>query len=181
MARIGKMPIIIPAGVKLDLADGILQVTGPKGTLKQEIMGPIELDLNETQLVVKRKDSSKNANARQGLYRALISNMIHGVTKGYKKVLIIKGVGYRAEVKGKEIILTLGYSHQIKYQLPENIEAEDQDRMTKLIIRGVDKQLVGQVAAQIRDFRHPDSYKGKGIQYEGERIILKAGKAGQKT
>ena len=181
MSRIGKMPIEIPGGVKVDLADGVVKVTGPKGSLSQEFNGPIELQVEDKQLLVKATENSKVSNSKRGLYRALINNMVLGVTKGFEKVLLIKGVGYRAEVQGKELVLNLGFSHQVKYELPPNIEIEAQDRQTKLIIRGIDKQLVGQVAAKIRSFRPPDSYKGKGIRYEDERVSLKAGKAGKKT
>ena len=181
MSGIGKLPITIPSDVKVNLSEGLVKVTGPQGSLEQEIVGPVELELKDNELLVKRNDSSKLSNARQGLYRALIQNMIVGVTEGFTKVLQITGVGYRAEVKGNDVLLNLGFSHQIKYPLPPNIKVDVEDRQTKLIIKGIDKQLVGQVAAKIRDFRPPDSYKGKGIRYEGERVSLKAGKAAKKV
>ncbi len=180
MSRIGKMPIDIPKDAKVELVNGLVKVSGPKGALEQKVAGPIEVEFKDEQIHVKRLDNTRDSNAFQGLYRALIQNMFIGVTTGFKKVLLITGVGYRADMQGKELLLNLGYSHQIKYPLPPNITIDVEERQTKMIINGIDKQVVGQVAAKIRSFRPPDPYKAKGIKYEGERISLKAGKAGKK-
>lgn len=179
MSRIGKQPIEIPSGVKVSIDNQCVSVTGPKGTLSRVILDNVTLDLNDKFLTVARVDDSINARAAHGLSRTLLSNMVTGVTKGFERALEINGVGYRAEVKGDVLNLSLGYSHPINFQLPNGITV-DVDKMTKLLVKGIDKELVGQTAAKIREFRSPEPYKGKGVKYADETILRKAGKTGKK-
>jgi large subunit ribosomal protein L6 len=179
MSRIGKQPIEIPAGVKVSIDNSSISVTGPKGTLSRTLLDKVTLDLNDKFLTVTRVDDSINARAAHGLSRTLVSNMVIGVTKGFERALEINGVGYRAEVKGDVLNLSLGYSHPINFQLPNGITV-DVDKMTKLLVKGIDKELVGQTAAKIREFRSPEPYKGKGVKYADEIILRKAGKTGKK-
>ena len=179
MSRIGKQPIEIPAGVKVSINDQSVSVTGPKGTLSRIILDTVTLDLTDKFLTVSRVDDSINARAAHGLSRTLLSNMVTGVTKGFERALEINGVGYRAEVKNDILNLSLGYSHPINFQLPNGITV-DVDKMTKLLVKGIDKELVGQTAAKIRQFRSPEPYKGKGVKYADEKILRKAGKTGKK-
>ena len=179
MSRIGKQPIEIPAGVKVSIDNQSVSVTGPKGTLSRTLLDTVTLDLNGKFLTVSRVDDSINARAAHGLSRTLVSNMVIGVTKGFERALEINGVGYRAEVKADVLNLSLGYSHPINFQLPKGITV-DVDKMTKLLVKGIDKELVGQTAAKIREFRSPEPYKGKGVKYADETILRKAGKTGKK-
>ena len=179
MSRIGKQPIEIPVGVKVSIDNLNVSVTGPKGTLSRSMLDTIALDLGEKFLTVTRVNETINARAAHGLSRTLISNMIIGVTKGFERALEINGVGYRAEVKGDVLNLSLGYSHPINFELPKGITVEV-DKMTKLLVKGIDKELVGQTAAKIREFRSPEPYKGKGVKYADETILRKAGKTGKK-
>jgi len=179
MSRIGKLPIEIPKGVKISFADSILSVQGPNGKLTRTIMSCVTLDIGETSLLVTRNDESTAARSAHGLTRTLVNNMVTGVTKGFQTDLEINGVGYRAEVKGKELVLSLGYSHPVNFPIPEGITI-DVDKMTKLSVKGYDKEMVGQTAAKIRSFRGPEPYKGKGIKYADETILRKAGKTGKK-
>ncbi len=179
MSRIGKLPIEIPKGVKITYSEPCLKVEGPKGSLSRDIMEGVALELSDTSVVVKRADDGIKSRSAHGLTRTLINNMVTGVTKGFETALEINGVGYRAEVKGSVLNLSLGYSHPINYELPEGISVEV-DKMTKVLVKGIDKELVGQVAAKIRGFRGPEPYKGKGIKYAGETILRKAGKTGKK-
>lgn len=179
MSRIGKQPIEIPSGVKVLIDNQSVSVTGPKGTLSRVILDNVTLDLSDKFLTVTRVDDSINARAAHGLSRTLLSNMVTGVTKGFERALEINGVGYRAEVKGDVLNLSLGYSHPINFQLPAGITV-DVDKMTKLLVKGIDKELVGQTAAKIREFRSPEPYKGKGVKYADETILRKAGKTGKK-
>jgi large subunit ribosomal protein L6 len=179
MSRIGKQPIEIPAGVKVSIDNQNVSVTGPKGTLSRTLLDTVSLDLTDKFLTVSRIDDSINARAAHGLSRTLVSNMVIGVTKGFERALEINGVGYRAEVKGDILNLSLGYSHPINFQLPNGITV-DVDKMTKLLVKGIDKELVGQTAAKIREFRSPEPYKGKGVKYADETILRKAGKTGKK-
>ena len=178
MSRIGKKPIVIPAGVKVALAEGNISVQGPNGKLAREINSGVLVNV-EADAVSVRSGEDQNNTALQGLTRTLIANMVEGVTKGFQKVLEINGVGYRADLKGAVLNLSLGYSHPIEYSLPEGINAEV-EKQTKVTIKGIDKELVGATAAKIRSFRRPEPYKGKGIKYADERIIRKAGKTGKK-
>jgi len=179
MSRIGKLPIEIAKGVTLNFADAVLTVKGPKGTLQRQIMSCVTLDITATSVTVNRNDDSNASRAAHGLTRTLINNMVVGVTNGFETGLEINGVGYRAEVKGKELVLSLGYSHPINFDIPDGITIEV-DKMTKLSVKGFDKELVGQTAAKIRSFRAPEPYKGKGIKYADETILRKAGKTGKK-
>ena len=179
MSRIGKLPVEIPTGVKVTFVDSVLSVKGPNGELSRTIMQCVTLQISETSLEVTRNDELTSSRAAHGLTRTLINNMVTGVTKGFHTDLEINGVGYRAEVKGKELVLSLGYSHPINFPIPEGI-AIDVEKMTKLSVKGYDKEMVGQTAAKIRSFRGPEPYKGKGIKYANETILRKAGKTGKK-
>ena len=179
MSRIGKLPIEIPKGVKISYTEPTIKVEGPKGALSRDIMAGVSLELSDTRLVVVRDDESIRSRSAHGLTRTLINNMVTGVTKGFERTLEISGVGYRAEVKGDTLNLSLGYSHPINYDLPKGIAVEV-EKMTKVVVKGIDKELVGHVAAKIRAFRGPEPYKGKGIKYGGEAILRKAGKTGKK-
>jgi len=179
MSRIGKLPIEIPKSVKISFNDSVLSVQGPNGSLTRQIMSVVSLDIRETSIEVSRCDDSTAARAAHGLTRTLVNNMVVGVTKGFQRDLEINGVGYRAEVKGKELVLALGYSHPVNFPIPEGISV-DVEKMTKLSVKGFDKELVGQTAAKIRSFRRPEPYKGKGIKYADETILRKAGKTGKK-
>jgi large subunit ribosomal protein L6 len=179
MSRIGKLPIEIPSGVKVDLNNSNLTVVGPKGTLSRTIMDEVALEITEKSIIVTKKYDDKKAQAFHGLTRTLINNMVVGVTKGFETILDITGVGYRAEAKEKSLTLSLGYSHPINFDLPLGVSVEV-EKMTKVFVRGADKELVGQTAAKIRSFRTPEPYKGKGIRYSDEIILRKAGKTGKK-
>jgi large subunit ribosomal protein L6 len=179
MSRIGKLPIEIPKGVSISLTDSVLSVNGPNGSLTRQIMSLVLLDIRDTSIEVTRIDDTTSARAAHGLSRTLINNMVVGVTKGFQRDLEINGVGYRAEVKGKELVLALGYSHPVNFPIPDGITI-DVEKMTKLSVKGFDKELVGQTAAKIRSFRSPEPYKGKGIKYADETILRKAGKTGKK-
>ena len=179
MSRIGKRPIALPSGVKITLSDSLIEVQGPKGVLSRRVMDGVSLEITSDTILVQRESDSLNARSAHGLTRTLISNMVTGVTTGFEKSLEISGVGYRAEAKGEILNLSLGYSHPINFQLPQGIAVEV-DKMTKIFVRGIDKELVGQTAAKIRDFRGPEPYKGKGIKYADEKILRKAGKTGKK-
>jgi large subunit ribosomal protein L6 len=178
MSRIGKKPIIIPAGVKVALNGRSVKVDGPKGRLERELHDQVEVRIEADQIQVAPLDPQAGG-ALQGLTRTLIANMVDGVTKGFSRGLEINGVGYRAELKGTMLNLALGYSHPIEYALPTGVNAEV-EKQTKITLSGIDKELVGATAAKIRSFRPPEPYKGKGIKYSDERILRKAGKAGAK-
>jgi large subunit ribosomal protein L6 len=180
MSRIGKLPIEIPSGVKIILDNSIVKVEGPKGTLSRPLMEGVTIQLdNNKQILVNRASDDPKSRSFHGLTRTLINNMVVGVTKGFETVLDITGVGYRAEVKGDMLTLSLGYSHPVNFALPVGITVEV-EKMTKVFVRGADKELVGQTAAKIRSFRPPEPYKGKGIRYSDEKILRKAGKTGKK-
>ena len=180
MSRIGRMPIAIPAGVTVTIAENnLVTVKGPKGTLEREL--PVEMTIKEEdgQIIVTRPSDLKKMKSLHGLTRTLISNMVHGVTEGYEKVLEVNGVGYRAAKQGKKLVLSLGYSHPVEMEDPEGIETvlEGQNKIT---VKGISKEKVGQYAAEIRDKRRPEPYKGKGIKYADEVIRRKVGKTGKK-
>ncbi|PLX87942.1 MAG: 50S ribosomal protein L6 [Desulfuromonas sp.] len=177
MSRIGKLPVAIPAGVKVSLDGNEVKVQGPKGNLSQVMPERITVAVEAEQVVVTRPTEEKDDRALHGLVRSLINNMVIGVTQGFTRELEINGVGYRAEISGKKLTMALGYSHPVVYELPEGIEVEV-EKQTKLVVRGIDKQLVGSAAAKIRSFRKPEPYKGKGIKYADEHIVRKAGKTG---
>jgi large subunit ribosomal protein L6 len=179
MSRIGKLPIELPSGVKITFNDSVVNVEGPKGKLSRRIMESVAIELSDKSVLVTRCDDSNKARAAHGLTRTLVSNMLAGVTNGFQTALEINGVGYRAETKGDVLNLSLGYSHPINFPLPKGITVEV-DKMTKVLVKGIDKELVGQTAAKIRSFREPEPYKGKGIRYAGETVLRKAGKTGKK-
>jgi len=176
MSRIGKLPIPLDHGVKATLTDSKLRLVGPKGTLETPIHLGFVIEIDDTKMVVKRPGDSANERAVHGLVRKLVANMAEGVSKGFKTVLEINGVGYRADVKGSLINFTLGYSHPIVYQLPPEVTAKV-ERQVLLTLESADRQLLGSVAAEIRGLRPPEPYKGKGIKYATETIRRKAGKA----
>jgi large subunit ribosomal protein L6 len=177
VSRIGKSPITIPSGVEASVSGSIVTVKGPKGQLTQELPAGISATVDDGVLTVDRADDERQSRALHGLSRSLVANMVTGVTEGFVKSLEIQGVGYRAQAKGKNAIeLALGFSHPVKVEAPEGIEF-DVPEPTRINVVGIDKQLVGQVAADIRDWRKPEPYKGKGIRYVGERVMRKAGKA----
>lgn len=178
MSRIGKNPIEIPAGVEVKVEGNVVEVKGPLGTLTQEISPEMIVEVQDGAIVVTRPSDSKTHRSLHGLTRTLIANMVEGTTKGYSRSLEIVGVGYRAAKQGNKLVLQLGYSHPIEVEPAPGIEIEV-PTPTKITVKGIDKQLVGQTAANIRDFRRPEPYLGKGIRYEGERIRRKAGKAGK--
>ena len=178
MSRIGKKPITIPKGVTVKVLDGAVEVQGPKGKLTQRHPGGINFEMSDGHLVAKRGESPELAKFH-GLARSLIANAVSGVTDGFKKELDIVGVGYRAEVKGKQVIFALGYSHAVVFDIPQGIDITI-EKQTHLSVTGVDRQLVGQVAAEIRRMRKPDPYKQKGVRYTGEVLKKKAGKTGAK-
>jgi large subunit ribosomal protein L6 len=180
MSRIGKKPIDIPQAVNVDIKDGIVRVKGPKGELSYRYPFGTSIAVEGSQIIVGRLSELQKDRALHGLVRSLVGNMVTGVSTGYKQDMEVKGIGYRAQAKGSKISLTLGYSHAIEYELPNGVTATTDDKMTTISLTGIDKQLVGQVAANIRKLRKPDVYKGKGVRYAGERIKLKAGKTGKK-
>lgn len=179
MSRIGKLPIEIPQGVKVSCTTDLIKIDGPKGSLSRALPDSVQVEVTDNNVQVSRANDSLKARSAHGLARTLISNMVVGVTKGFERVLEINGVGYRAEAKGDVLNLSLGYSHPINFKLPQGITVEV-DKMTRISVKGIDKELVGQTAAKIRAFRGPEPYKGKGIKYSDETILRKAGKTGKK-
>ncbi len=180
MSRIGKMPIAIPAGVTVEIAENNkVTVKGPKGTLERVLVPEMEIKQEDGQITVGRPSDLKKMKALHGLTRTLLNNMIIGVTSGYEKTLEINGVGYRAAKQGKKLQLSLGYSHPVEMEDPEGVETVVEGQ-NKIIVKGIDKEKVGQYAAEIRDKRRPESYKGKGIKYADEHIRRKVGKTGKK-
>lgn len=178
MSRIGKMPVPIPAGVTVELEGNVIRVKGPKGELTQELHRDVKVEVADGQIRVSRPSDEGLHRALHGLTRTLIANMVEGVTKGFQKNLEIAGVGYRAAKEGKALVLSMGYSHPVRLEPAAGIEFEV-PAPTKIAVKGIDKQLVGQTAAQVRSVRGPEPYLGKGIRYEGEVIRRKAGKAGK--
>jgi len=177
VSRVGKLPITIPNGVTLDIKKNVVTAKGPKGELSVEASSEMQLTLKDGVLTIERPSESKPHRAQHGLYRALIANIVKGVSEGFEKRLEIIGVGYRAEIINKNLLLGLGFSHDILFKPPEGIEITTEGKGNNIIIvKGIDKQLVGQVAAKLRALRPPEPYKGKGIRYEGETVRRKAGK-----
>ncbi len=180
MSRIGRKPIPIPDKVNVSVdAGNVVTVEGPKGKLTLQVSPRIKIIVEDGYVRLERPTNLKMDKAFHGLYRSLINNMIIGVTQGYRKELEMVGVGYKAQLKGKELILDVGYSHPVNYQIPDDIKIET-PKPTQIIVEGIDKQRVGQVAAEIRKIRPPEPYKGKGIRYVGEKVRQKAGKAAGK-
>jgi large subunit ribosomal protein L6 len=175
MSRIGRKPISVPENVSIDVSPGHVSVKGPKGELAQDLSADMTVEQSDGVLTVARPTDRGEHRALHGLTRSLIANMVEGVTDGFEKRLEIQGVGYRAQLKGKNLELALGYSHPVPIEAPEGIEFEV-PQPTEIIVRGIDKQLVGQVAADIRKRRPPEPYKGKGIRYRGEHVMRKVGK-----
>ncbi|MBX9665716.1 MAG: 50S ribosomal protein L6 [Novosphingobium sp.] len=175
MSRIGKKPVTIPSGVTADIANGVITVKGPKGTLTLNMRDEISYTVDGNAIIVKPANDTKAARAFWGMQRTLVDNLVVGVTEGYTKTLNITGVGYRANSQGNNLKLQLGYSHDVDFAIPEGIEIKTPDNTT-VLISGIDKQKVGQVAAEIRRWRKPEPYKGKGIKYAGEFIFRKEGK-----
>lgn len=178
MSRIGKVPIAIPKGVEIKIDGNRVTVKGPKGQLEREVHADITVKQEDGELRVTRPSDQPRHRALHGLTRALLFNMVAGVTEGYSKTLELHGVGYRVQMQGKDLTLALGYSHPVNVPAPEGIEFEV-DGTTKIIIRGINKQAVGQIAADVRKLKPPEPYKGKGIRYQGEHVRRKAGKTGK--
>lgn len=178
MSRIGNKSVAIPSGVTVELKGSTVHVKGPKGELRYELLPEVQVSIDGSSILVTRKDDTKDSRARHGLSRALLANMVKGVAEGYQKELEIIGVGYKAAIKGKTLVLNLGHSHPIDFDIPSDIEiTQDERNKNILFIKGADKQLVGQVAARIRELRPPEPYKGKGIRYSTEHVRRKVGKA----
>ena len=178
MSRIGKKPITVPAGVDVKIDGNTVTVKGPKGTLTNTFNADMIIKLEGTEIIVERPSENKMHKSLHGLTRTLLNNMVEGVTNGYKKTLEIEGIGYRAAKQGKDLVMNLGYSHQVVVPEIDGITIEVPNNTT-IVVNGIDKQVVGQIAAEIREKRPPEPYKGKGIRYQGERIIRKEGKAGK--
>jgi large subunit ribosomal protein L6 len=179
MSRVGKKPIPIPKEVKVVLTDEGLTVKGPNGELKRIMPPQLSIQLEGDQVLIRPQDDSQKVRALFGLFRTLVANMVKGVAEGFERVLEIQGVGYRAEIQGSQLLLNLGYSHPVSFQLPDGISAQV-ERQTRVILRGIDRDLLGLTAARIRKFRPPEPYKGKGIKYQEEKIRRKVGKTGSK-
>ena len=179
MSKIGKLPVAVPAGVTVTCSDGLVSVKGPKGELSQKISNTIKVEVKDGEVVLTTLDDSKQTNAFHGLYRNLIHNMVVGVTIGFSKSLVITGVGYRAEVQGKILMLNLGYSNDFFATIPDGLTVTA-DAQGKVTVSGIDKQQVGEFCSQIRKLRKPEPYKGKGVRYETEVIRRKVGKTGVK-
>ena len=177
MSRIGKMPVTLPSGVDVKVESGLVTVKGPKGELKQAINKDMIIKIDDGVLTVDRPSESKEHKSMHGLSRKLIANMVEGVTVGFKKDLEIVGIGYRGVKEGNKLVLNLGFSHQVEVEDPQNIETS-MEGTNKITVSGIDRQLVGQHAANIRKIRPPEPYKGKGVRYAGEHIKLKEGKSG---
>jgi large subunit ribosomal protein L6 len=179
MSRIGKKPVTIPSGVSVTVDGSTVKVKGPKGELSRTFEPSMKVRVENNEVLVERPNDDKRERALHGLTRALLANMVQGVTEGFKKTLEIVGVGYRAEKKGKNLVVSVGYSHPVNYPEPSGISLTT-PAPTTIVIEGIDKQKVGQVAAELREFRRPEPYKGKGIRYQGEQVRRKAGKTAGK-
>lgn len=180
MSRIGRMPIAIPKGVEVTIEPGnLVTVKGPKGVLRRNLPADMQIATEDGQIVVRRPSDARHHRALHGLTRALLANMVTGVSEGFRKDLEIVGVGYRAELQGQKLVLSLGYSHPVEVEPPEGITFEVERGGRKFSVLGIDKELVGEVAAKIRAKRPPEPYKGKGIRYAGEYVRMKAGKGGK--
>jgi large subunit ribosomal protein L6 len=175
MSRIAKAPVVLPKGVEAQIANGVVSVKGSKGTLKLQLHNSVHVVNEDNQLKVSPKNNSKGADALAGTSRALMQNMVNGVSKGFERKLELVGVGYRAKAQGKTVNMVLGFSHPIDYQLPEGVTAETPTQ-TEIVLKSADRQLLGQVAAELRQFRQPEPYKGKGVRYSGEAVYRKEAK-----
>jgi large subunit ribosomal protein L6 len=181
MSRIGKNPIPIPSGVKVDIQESKVFVTGPKGKLEREIRPEISIKEEDGNLVLETIDESKKTMAMKGLTRSLVNNMVVGVSAGFQKKLIVEGVGYRMSVEGASLTLNVGYSNPVKFKLPAGVTATMMDKTTIVMLESIDKELLGLTAARVREVRKPEPYKGKGIRYENEHIVRKVGKSAAKA
>jgi large subunit ribosomal protein L6 len=181
MSRIGNKPIPVPSGVKVDIQGSKVMVTGPKGKLEREIRPEVSIKEEDGNLVFKTIDESKKSIAMKGLTRSLVNNMVVGVGTGCQKKLIVEGVGYRVSVEGKSITLHVGYSNPVNFKLPEGVTASMVDKTNTVMLESIDKELLGLTAAQVREVRKPEPYKGKGIRYEDEHIVRKVGKSAAKA
>jgi large subunit ribosomal protein L6 len=180
MSRVGREPVAIPDGVKVSLDGGQITAEGPKGIVSEKLLDGIPVDVSDGVITVSREGESGDLRSKHGLMRALIANAVQGVSQGFSKQLEIHGVGYRAQLQGKEIRLSLGYSHPIVFPVPEEIEVDVDEKANRITVKGANRQQVGQVAAEIRSLRKPEPYKGKGIRYSDEQVRRKVGKAGAK-
>lgn len=172
MSRVAKNPIVVPAGVEVTLGSGEISVKGPLGTMKQALNGDVKVEREGDTLLCKATSGSRQANAMSGTIRALLANMVQGVTKGYERKLTLVGVGYRAQAAGDTLNLTLGFSHPVAHKMPKGVKVETPSQ-TEIVLKGVDKQQIGQVAAEVRAYRSPEPYKGKGVRYVDEVVSLK--------
>jgi large subunit ribosomal protein L6 len=179
MSRIGKKPIVLPKGVTVDITENTVKVKGPKGELARSFAPEIEIALENGEVVLKRSSETRQVRALHGTTRAVLSNMVNGVSQGFTKALQVEGVGYKAEMKGKQLVMSLGYSHPIAVDPPAGISFAWDEKARLITVSGIDRELVGQVAANLRAWRPPEPYKGKGLRYQGEQIKRKAGKAGK--
>jgi len=179
MSRIGKLPISVPSGVDIKLDDNLVIVKGPKGEMKKQFSNKLKIEMEDSKIKVSKNSDSRDSDSLYGLTRTLINNMVVGVTEGFKKTLILEGVGYRAQLQGKKLVISLGFSHPVEIQPIEGITFE-LPSTNQIIVSGIDKDIVGQVAAKIRSWREPEPYKGKGIRYSNEHIRRKEGKTGKK-
>ncbi len=177
MSRIGKMPIPVPSDVKVDIKGQIIVISNKNGKLERTILPELKVSMNDQKILVENRDNSKRTNAFRGMTRSLINNMVVGVDKGFKKTLIVEGVGYKVNVSGKKLNLNVGYSNPVEFPIPEGTQITV-DGNNKIIIESIDKELLGLTSAKIRSIRKPEPYKGKGIRYEDEHIVRKVGKAG---
>lgn len=179
MSRVGKKPIVLPKGVTVDIYENTVKVKGPKGELARSFAPEIQIALENGEVVVKRSSDARQVRALHGTTRAILNNMVTGVSQGFTKALQVEGVGYKAEVKGKQLVMSLGYSHPITVEPPPGISFAWDEKARLITVSGIDRELVGQVAAELRAWRPPEPYKGKGLRYQGEKIKRKAGKAGK--
>jgi len=177
MSRVGKKPIAIPKGVKINVSGMTVTVEGPKGKLSKKFIGTVSFDVNESTLVVNSKEKMVGGDANRGLVRALLSNMVVGVSAGFSKVMTIKGVGYKVDMKGSTLVFSLGYSHPIEMALPTGVTAKIEEKQTKLILESADREVLGEFCANVRMLRAPEPYKGKGVRYENEVVHIKEGKS----
>lgn len=179
MSRVGRKPVSVPKGVQIDVKGMTVKVKGPKGELSRTFVPPVTIEMNGGELQVSRPSDAPAVRALHGTTRALIQNMVLGVNQGFTKMLVVEGVGYRAEMKGKQLVMALGYSHPVPVDPPDGISFTVDEKTKTITISGIDKELVGQVAADLRSWRPPEPYKGKGLRYSDERVRRKAGKAGK--
>lgn len=177
MSRIGKQPIPVPGDIKVDIKGQIITVSGKNGKLEREVLPELEISMKEQEIIVENRDNSKRTNAFRGMTRSLVNNMVIGVGEGFKKTLVVEGVGYKVNMAGKTLTLNVGYSNPIEFPVPEGVQI-NVEGSNKIIVESSDKELLGLTSAKIREIRKPEPYKGKGIRYEDEHIIRKVGKAG---